>query len=235
MWVPERGLADAERQGLTTVEAPAVVTTHLLEALRTQAHRLLDRQEVSKLIDKVKETAPALVEELTPAILSVGDVQKVLKGLLRERIPIRDLVTILEALADHAPRTKNVEVLVEYARAALAPTITRQFSGHDGRMRLVVLDPVLEQHLLEKAEAGGLNASTLGLSPERAQALLEAAEASAGRLLVEGHPPVILTSPVLRSTLASFLSSVEGDPAVLSYNDLTPDAQLDVVDHLSIP
>ncbi|MDT7855970.1 flagellar biosynthesis protein FlhA [Rubrivirga sp. S365] len=235
VWVPERALPDAERQGLTAVEAPAVVTTHLLEVLRTHAHRLLDRQEVSALVDKVKETAPALVGELTPALLSIGDIQKVLKGLLRERVPIRDLVTILEALADHAPRTKNVEVLVEYARAALAATITRQFAGPDGHVHLVVLDPVLEQHLLERAEAGALNASTLGLAPERAQALLEAAEAAAGRLLVDGHPPVLLTSPVLRSTVAAFLAGVEGELAVLSYNDLTADAALDVVDHLSIP
>ncbi len=234
VWVPDRHLPQAERQGLTVVEAPAVVTTHLLETLRTNAHGLLDRQEVQGLLDKVKETAPALIEELTPALLSGGEIQKVLKALLRERVPVRDLVTILEALADHAPRTKSVEVLTEYARAALAPAITAQFTAADGRVHLGVLDPVLEGHLLERAEAGGLSAATLGLEPERAQKLLEAAEALAQRLLTAGHPAVLLTSPVLRATLAAFLGGIESDLAVLSYNDLTADAALDVVDHLTL-
>ena len=235
VWVPERHLTEAERQGLTVVEAPSVVTTHLLETLRTHAHRLLDRQEVSGLLETVKESSPALIDELTPALLSVGEIQKVLKSLLRERVPIRDLVTILEALADHAPRTKSVEVLTEYVRAALAPSITRQFTSPNGRVHLVVLDPVLEQHLLEKVEAGELNASTLGLAPEKAQQFLEAAERLAQRLLVDGHPPVLLTSPVLRGTLARFVESIESDLAVLSYNDLTHDAPLDVTDHLTLP
>ncbi|MFB3131840.1 MAG: flagellar biosynthesis protein FlhA, partial [Rhodothermales bacterium] len=169
VWVAERNLADIERMGLASVESPAVVTTHLLEALRKNAHRLLDRQEVKKLIDKVKETAPALVEELVPNILQIGAVQKVLKRLLQERIPIRDLITILEALADHAPSVKSTEVLTEYARAALAATITRQFAGEDGPVRAFVLEPLLEQHLLDKARAGELNPSTLGLEPERAE------------------------------------------------------------------
>ncbi|NNF57017.1 MAG: flagellar biosynthesis protein FlhA [Rhodothermaceae bacterium] len=235
VWVPERHLAEAERQGLTVVEAPSVVTTHLLETLRTHAHRLLDRQEVSGLLDTVKTSAPTLIEELTPALLSVGEIQKVLKSLLRERVPIRDLVTILEALADHAPRTKSVEVLTEYVRAALAPSITRQFTSPEGRVHLVVLDPVLEQHLLEKVDGGELNASTLGLAPEKAQQFLDAAERLAQRLLVDGHPPVLLTSPVLRGTLARFVEGIESDLAVLSYNDLTHDAPLDVVDHLALP
>lgn len=235
VWVPARALAEAERQGLTTVESAAVVTTHLLEALRKHAYKLLDRQETSGLIAKVRETAPALIEELTPGLLSVGDVQKVLRGLLRERVPIRDLVTILETLADYAPRTKNVEVLTEYVRAALAPTLTAQFTSPDGRVHVAVLDPVLEQHLLEQAEAGALTPTTLGLPPERAQALLAEADRMAQHLIAGGHPPVLLTSPVLRGTLSAFLETLESAPAVLSYNDLTPSAALDVAGHVSLP
>jgi flagellar biosynthesis protein FlhA len=233
-WVPERSLPEAERLGFTVIEAPAVVTTHLLEVLRKSAHQLLDRQEVRGLLDKVKETAPALIDDLTAA-LSLGDVQKVLKRLLRERIPIRDLVTILEALADHAGQTKNLDVLTEYVRASLAATITRQFTADDGRVHLVVLDPPLEQHLLELAETGRLNPNTLGLTPERAQRFIAEAERLAQALLMQGWPPVLLTSPVLRGTLSAFLAGQAADLAVLSYHDLTPAAALDVADQLTLP
>lgn len=235
VWVAERHLPEAESMGLTIVEAPAVVTTHLLEELRKNAHRLLDRQEVKKLLDKVEETAPALVEELVPNLLSIGQVQKVLKRLLRERIPVRDLVTILEALADYAASSKNIDVLTEYTRAALAPTITREFADGDGRIHAFVLDPVLEQHLLERAENGDLNANTLGLTPERAERFVQEAERLATRLIGAGHPPVVLTSPILRATLYNFLAPMLTDITVLSYNDLIPEASVDLIDHLTLP
>ncbi|GIV61248.1 MAG: flagellar biosynthesis protein FlhA [Rhodothermaceae bacterium] len=234
IWVAERNLPEAERQGLTVVEAPAVVTTHLLEVLRKHAYQLLDRQEVQKLVDKVREKAPALVDELVPNLLSLGAIQKVLKRLLQERIPVRDLVTILEALADHAPSTKNIDVLTEYVRAALAPTITRQFSADDGKLHVFVLDPVLEQHLLDKARSGELNPSTLGLEPQRAERIIQEADRLAKKLIGNGWPPVLLTSPVLRMTLFNFLSPMVPDIAVLSYNDLVPDAQVEVIDQLKL-
>jgi flagellar biosynthesis protein FlhA len=235
VWVAERNLPEAERLGLTVVEAPAVITTHLLEVLRKNAHRLLDRQEVKKLVDKVKETAPALVEELVPNLLPLGAIQKVLKRLLLERIPIRDLVTILEALADHAPLTKNTDVLTEYTRAALAPTITRQFAGEDSTLHAFVLDPVLEQHLLEKAETGSFNVNTLSLESARAERFIQEADRLAKRLIGSGRPPVLLTSPVLRSTLFGFLSPMLTDIEVLSYNDLTADASIEVIGQLMLP
>ncbi|MEP0548563.1 MAG: flagellar biosynthesis protein FlhA [Rhodothermales bacterium] len=228
VWVAERNMGEAERLGLTVVEAPAVVTTHLLEVLRKHAHKLLDRQETKKLIDKVKEAAPTLVEELVPGMLTVGSVQKVLKRLLMERVPIRDLVTILEALADHAPTTKNLDVLTEYVRASLAPTITRQLMAGGPSVHCVVLDPVLEQHLLEQAEAGKLNPNTLGLDPARAEKFVAEADRLAKRLLSQGHAPVLLTSPVLRAALFGFLSPMLSDITVVSYNDLVPEAAVDV-------
>ena len=234
LWVAERNLPEAERLGLTVVEAPAVITTHLLEELRKSAHRLLDRQEVKKLTDKLRETAPALVEELVPNLMTLGSIQKVLKRLLRERIPIRDLVTILEALADHAPVTKNVDVLTEYTRAALSATITRQFAGADDSVHALVLDPMLEQHLLERAESGEMNPTTLGLSPERAEKLVGEVAKHSKRMIANGRPAVLLTSPVLRPTLFNFLSPMVSDLAVLSYNDLLPDVRVDVVDQVKI-
>ena len=234
VWVAERNLAEAERQGLTVVEAPAVITTHLLEVLRKSAYRLLDRQEVKKLLDKVKEAAPTLVDELVPGLMSIGSVQKVLKRLLQECIPVRDLITILESLADHASITKNVDVLTEYARASLAATITRQFAGPDNKIHTFVLEPVLEQHLLERAQAGEMNPNTLGLSPERAEKFIREADRLTRRLIGSGRAPVLLCSPVLRPTLYNFLSAMLKDVAVLSYNDLMPDASVEVLDQLKL-
>ncbi len=234
IWIPERALPEAERMGLTVVEAPAVITTHLLEVLRNNAYKLLDRQEVKKLLDKVKETAPALIEELVPNLLTIGDIQKVLKNLLRETIPIRDLITILETLADYANVTKNVDVLTEYVRAALAPTITRQFLSDDGKLYTLVLEPRLEQHLLEKAQAGELNPNTLGLMPERAERLIELTGTLTRKLIAQGHPPLLLTSPVLRPTLYAFFSPTLSDIRVLSYNDVTPDVPIEIVDQIAL-
>ncbi|PAP75750.1 flagellar biosynthesis protein FlhA [Rubrivirga marina] len=235
VWVADRSLPEAERLGLATVEAPAVIATHLLETLRKHAHALLTRQGTRELLDKVQESAPALVGELVPDQLSVGSVQRVLKRLLQERVPIRDLVLILEALADRAASTKSPEVLTEFARAALAPTLTRHFSGPDGRLHAVVLDPTLEHHLLERAQTGELNPSTLGLDPDRAARLQAEAEARLKPLIAAGHPPVLLTSPVLRATLFAFLDPVLPDVAVLSYQDLVPEAPVDVEGQVSLP
>lgn len=235
VWVAERNMEEAERLGLTLIEPPAVITTHLLKELRNNAYRLLDRQEVQELLDKVKETAPALVDELVPDLMSLGSIRKVLQQLLKERIPIRDLVTILEALADHAAETQTVEVLTEHCRAALAPTITREFSGPEGRIKAFVFDPALERHLLEQAENGALDANTLGLQPERAEALVEEVKQKVKQLIGEDRAPVLLTSPVIRATVYQFLAPMVSEITVLSYNDLTTDAPVDLIDQVSIP
>ncbi|MBX2821917.1 MAG: flagellar biosynthesis protein FlhA [Rhodothermaceae bacterium] len=234
IWIAERNLPEAEQRGLTVVEGPAVITTHLLEVLRKNAYKLLDRQEVKKLVDKVGESAPALIEELVPTLLDLGGIQKVLKRLLQETVPIRDLITILEALADHAPQTKHTDVLTEYTRAALAPTITRQFTGHDGKIHAFVLNPELEQHLLEKAQQGELNPTTLNLDQEKVDQFIKEANRIAKKLIGEGFTPVLLTSPVLRSTLFNFLTPTLPDIAVLSYNDLVLDVSVEVEHQISI-
>ncbi len=235
VWVAERSVGEAERLGLATIEAPAVIATHLLETLRKHAHALLTRQGTRELLDKVQESAPSLVAELVPDQLGVGQVQRVLRKLLQERVPIRDLVLILESLADRAASTKNTDVLTEFARAALAPTLTHHFSGPDGRLHVVVLDPALEHHLLEKAQSGDLNPNTLGLDPDRAVRLQAEVDAQLKPLVAAGHPPVLLTSPVLRATLFAFLDPVLADVAVLSYQDLVPEAPVDVEGQVSLP
>ncbi|MEZ4702908.1 MAG: flagellar biosynthesis protein FlhA [Rhodothermales bacterium] len=234
LWIAERNLPEAERLGLTVVEGPAVITTHLLEVLRKNAYRLLDRQEVKKLVDKVAETSPALVEELLPNVLSVGAIQKVLKRLLQETVPIRDLVTILESLADHATQTKNIDVLTEYVRASLSATISRQYAITDGKLHAFVLAPELEQLLLEKAQQGELNPSTLGLQQTEMERLVKEADRLTKKLISNAHAPVLLTSPVLRATLFNFLSPMLTDITVLSYNDLIPNVSVEVLESLKM-
>lgn len=235
IWIAERNLPEAEQLGLTVVEGPAVITTHLLEVLRKNAYRLLDRQEVKKLVDKVGEVAPALIEELVPSLLPLGSIQKVLKRLLQETVPIRDLITIFEALADNAAQTKHIDVLNEYSRAALAPTITRQFAAADGKIHAFVLDVELEQHLLERAQTGDLNPGTLSLDQREVDLLIKEADRLTKKLISKGFAPVLLTSPVIRAMLFNFFSPVLSDVTVLSYNDLVLDVSVDVVDQLSIP
>lgn len=235
IWIAERNLPEAEQLGLTVVEGPAVITTHLLEVLRKNAYRLLDRQEVKKLVDKVGEVAPALIEELVPSLLPLGSIQKVLKRLLQETVPIRDLITIFEALADNAATTKHIDVLNEYTRAALAPTITRQFAAVDGKIHAFVLDVELEQHLLERAQTGDLNPSTLSLDQQEVDLLIKEADRLTKKLISKGFAPVLLTSPVIRAMLFNFFSPVLTDVTVLSYNDLILDVSVDVIDQLSIP
>ncbi len=234
IWVAERNLPEAEQLGLTVVEGPAVITTHLLEVLRKNAYKLLDRQEVKKLVDKVGENAPALVEELTPNLLTLGSIQKVLKRLLQETVPIRDLITIFESLADHAIQTKNIDVLTEYTRASLSATITRRYISGDGKVHAFVLSVDLEQHLLEKAQMGELNPSTLSLDQTNVDALIKEADRLTKKLISHGHAPVLLTSPVIRATLFNFFSPVLSDISVLSYNDLVLDVSVEVADQLSI-
>jgi flagellar biosynthesis protein FlhA len=235
VWIAERSLSEAEQMGLTVVEAPAVITTHLLEVLRKHAYKLLTRQEVQKLLDQVREEAPALVDELVPEPLGLGPIQKVLKNLLREQIPIRDLITIFETLADQAQNTRNEDVLTEHVRGALAPTVTRQFADENNTIYTFVLDPMLEQHLLELTEKGEMNPTTLGLQPERSELFAQTAEDISQQMISQGRSPVLLTSPVLRPTLYRFLYPVVSDISVLSYNDLTQDASIEVVDQLQLP
>lgn len=234
MWISERSLDQATVRGMAVVEAPAVITTHLLEVLRKNAYSLLDRQEVKKLLEQVRESAPALIEELEPAQVTVGTIQKVLKKLLRERIPIRDLVTILETLADNISVTKNIDVLTEYVRASLSATITRQFRGDGEKIHVAVLDPQLEQSLLESAQRGELTSTTLGLDPDETDRFIQATDALSKQILTSRRTPALLTSPVIRPTLFAFLEPLVPDMAVLSYNDLVPDAQVEVVAQLRL-
>ncbi len=234
IWVSGKNKSEAEKYGLAVIEAGAVITTHLMELLKKNAHKLIDRQMVKKLVENVKEQAPALIEELVPDGMKIGDIQKVLKRLLRERVPIRDLVTILETLADYCQQTTNTDVLNEYCRAALSETITRQFITTNNEVIVVMLEPQLESHLIAQAQQGTLNSNTLGLTPETVERLYQSSSKIFTNMVKKGLEPILLTSPILRFTLYEFLAPILPDINVLSYNDISQDIQFKTFDRLTV-
>ncbi len=234
IWVSGKNKSQAEKFGLSVIEAGAVITTHLMEVLKKNAHKLIDRQMVKRLVDNIEEQSPALIEELVPEGMQIGQIQKVLKRLLRERIPINNLITILETLADYCHQTANVDVLTEYCRASLSETITQKFVSDDNEVVVVMMDSSLESRLIEKAQQGGLNANTLGLDPNTVELLYKSSSKTFENMIRQGYDPVLLTSPVLRNTLFEFLAPILPDINVLSYNDISQNVQFKTFDRLNI-
>ncbi len=226
VWVNSKNRNEAEKYGLSIIESGAVITTHLIEIIKRNAYKLLDRQMVKKLIENLKETSPAVVEELIPEKMGYGGIQKILKRLLKEQVPIRDLNTILETVADYVGKTQNPEVLTEYVRNSLADKITKLYSDASGAVTVSVLESSLESHLITQAQQGNLHPGTLGFTPDTVEKFYIACNKVFENMIAEGHKPIILTSPVLRPAIYDFLVSVIPDIAVLSYNDLTMDTQI---------
>ncbi len=224
VWVAQDRRDQALAAGYTVVDPTTAVSTHLSEVIRTFLPDLLTRQQTKDMIDRVGETAPKLVEELVPKILSVGDVQRVLKQLLRERVPVRDLMTILEALADAATVSKDPDVHVESVRAALGRSICRTYQSETGELGVLSLSPTLEDTLvasLTRTDRG----TVLALDPNRAQALASRlGEALATEDLAQ---PVLLCSPMLRPHLWRLFSRALPHVAVLSHAEIP--AQVRVV------
>ncbi|MEX0769775.1 MAG: flagellar biosynthesis protein FlhA [Balneolaceae bacterium] len=234
LWVSSKNKAEAEKNGLSVIEAGAVITTHMIEIIKRNADKLLDRQMVKKLVDNLKESSPAVIEELIPDKMSYGGIQKILKRLLKEQVPVRDLNTILETVADYQDKTTNPEVLTEYVRNSLADTITRQYKDSDNCVTAAVLESNLESHLITQAQQGSLHPSTLGFTPNTVEKMYVACNKVTEMMTSEGYKPILLTSPVLRPALYDFLVSVIPEIVVLSYNDLTIDVQIKKYDQIEL-
>jgi len=221
LWIGDDQRHEAEHRNYTVVEPTSVISTYLVELVRRHADELLTRLEVNRLLDHLKETAAKLVEEVIPNVLKPGEVQRVLQGLLRERVPIRDLESIVEAIADIAGRTKDAEILTEYARNALARTLCHQHKADDGRIHCITLDPSLEQLIgksLERSEYG----TTLTLPPQIQTKIVAAirTQVEKAATATRGRPPVLLTPPQIRLWLRKMLEVQLPSVAVLSYNEI---------------
>ena len=225
LWIDEEMKERAELAGYTVVDPPSVVATHLTEVIKKHSYELLGRQETKMLIDNVKETNPALVEELIPNILSIGDVQKVLVKLLREKISIRDLVTILETLADYGTYTKDPDILTEYVRQALSRQITQQYAVPGEALKVVTIGPSLEKKIadsVQQTEQG----SYLALDPASSQAIYQKLNEQLSKLVQAGQQPIILASPAIRMYLRQLLERTMQDVPVLSYSELEPNIEI---------
>ncbi len=221
LWISERQRHDAEHRNYTVVEPSSVISTYLTELVRRHAEELLTRQEVNRLLDHLRERASKLVEEVIPAVLKPGEVQRVLQALLRERVPVRDLESILETIADVAARTKDVEILAEYARNALARTLCHQHKADDGRIHCVTLDPALEQ-LISKGVERSEHGAVMALPPQVQTKIVSAIRAEVDKAgpAARGRPPVVLTSPQIRLWVRKMLEVRLPAVAVLSYNEI---------------
>jgi flagellar biosynthesis protein FlhA len=225
LWITESQKEAADMAGYTVVELPAVLATHLTEIVKRHAHSLVSRQDVKNLLDSVKENNAAVVEELIPGMLSLGDIHKVLQNLLRERVSIRDLSHILETLADVAPKNKNTEVLTEYVRNGLSAQICALFKDESGVIPVLTIDPSLEAKLessLQETETG----FRLALSPGDVGRIMEKVGAQIEKVKAKSEVPIIICSPTIRSQLKRLTETNYPDLVVLSYNEITPGTEI---------
>ncbi|MDQ0059678.1 flagellar biosynthesis protein FlhA [Paenibacillus harenae] len=225
IWIDEQMKERAELSGYTVVDPPSVVATHLTEIIKRHAHELIGRQEAKLLIENVKETYPALIEELIPSILSIGEIQKVLAKLLREKVSIRDLVTIFESLADHGSYTKDPDVLTEYVRQALSRQITQQFSPQGDTLRVITVGPQLEKKIAESVQQTE-QGSYIALDPISTQQIYQKLTEHVNRQIQTGQQPVVLASPTIRMYLRQIVERTMQDVPVLSYSELEPNVEV---------
>jgi flagellar biosynthesis protein FlhA len=223
--IPEEDKEKAQMMGYTVVDAPTVAVTHLSDVIQRHAHELLTRQGVHELLQVVSQENPKAVEELIPDQLSLSAVHRVLQNLLEERVSIRDLLTILETLGDHAAVTKDPDALTEYVRQSLARQISREHKNEDGTLTAIIMDPRWEEKI-SKNVVTTQQGSFAALDPKEVQDLVKQTKKSMEEGASKGHVPVLLTTPELRRHVRRMLYRFLPSLPVLSYNEISPDTRL---------
>ncbi len=224
-WIAPDLRDQAEGMGFTVVDAPSVLSTHLSEIIKLYGADLLSRQEVQRLIDLVRENNPAVIEELLSS-LSLGDIQKVLQNLIREQVPIRDLVSIFESLADNGKVTHSVDYLLERVREALARLITVGLLGEGGVLTVATLSPRWEEEIKDALQGDLVKGWNLTLSPKRMQDLIQTVGRMAEQLSLGGNLPVLLVHPDLRLIVRRILEGSLPQVHVLAYNEIVQGVSL---------
>jgi flagellar biosynthesis protein FlhA len=228
IWIADAQRAEAEALGYTVVDQESVIVTHLTESIRGEASELLTRQETRQLLDQLKEHNAAVVDEVVPDVLSLGEIQRVLQSLLREGVSIRDLGVIVEAIGDKARLTRDPSLLAEYARQALGRQITAPFLGPDRKLRAIALDPMIEQEVSESITATS-DGEYLAMEPNRAQALVTALRDRTDIASTLGSRPVLLCSARVRRHLRRLAEQSIPQLAVCSYNEIAPGIRVETV------
>ena len=228
LWITESQRERAEAAGYTVVDPPSIIATHLTEIIRHYISELLTRQDVQRLVDNLKESNPALIDELTPKLLGLGDIQKVLQNLLKEGISIRDLLTIFESLADHASTTRDTDILTEYVRQSLKRAISGKFFMANETTSVVTLDPKLEQEMMANIKQTE-NGSYIAMDPEKVKSIMNNVETEIGKLEQLGKAPILLTSPIVRVYFKKLSEDYFADLIVISYNEIESNVELQSV------
>jgi flagellar biosynthesis protein FlhA len=227
-WIADDARAEAEALGYTVVDAESVMVTHLTETIRTHVDELLTRQDTKELLDGLKAVNEAVVAEVVPDLLSVGEVQRVLQALLSEGVSIRDLGTILEAIGDKARVTRDPALLAEYARQALGRTIVAPHVDPEMTLKAIALDPAIEQEVSE-AITTTAEGEYLAMAPPRAQALLQALSTQSEQAVSKGRRPVLLCSSRVRRHLRRLCSQALPQLSVCAYNEVTPGINVETI------
>ncbi|MGG0283737.1 flagellar biosynthesis protein FlhA [Peribacillus butanolivorans] len=232
-WIMDDMKEHAEMMGYTVVDPPSVVSTHLTEVIKANAHELLGRQETKQLIDYLGESSPILVEEVTPNPLSIGDVQKVLAKLLKEKVSIRNLSIIFETLADYGKLSTDTDLLTEYVRQNLARQITNSFIVEENRIKVITLSGKVEKTIadgVQQTEHGNF----LSLDPNISQSILEAIAAKLDELTLMEHHPILLCSPAVRMYTRQLTERYFPNVPILSYNELESNVEVQSVGVVNI-
>ncbi|WZL71321.1 flagellar biosynthesis protein FlhA [Defluviitalea saccharophila] len=232
LWISESQREKAEMMGYTVVDPPSIIATHLTEVIKRHLHELLSRQDVQTLINNVKENHPALIDELVPKILGIGDIQKVLANLLKESVSIRDLVTIFETLADYGAVTRDTDLLTEYVRQSLGRAISKKFLNQRSN-NIITLDPVLEQTIMDAVQQSE-QGSYLALDPQTTQQIFEKLSREIARFNSIGQQPILLTSPIVRIYFKKLTEQIAPDLVVLSYNEVDSSIEMQSIGMVSL-
>jgi flagellar biosynthesis protein FlhA len=224
-WITDTERKNAEVAGYTVVDTASVLVTHLSETVKRNAHIILSRQDVQTLLDNLKQTHPTVINELIPAQLTVGQVQRVLQNLLAEGVSIRNLSGILEKVSDYTAVTKNPDELSEYARRTLGAQIARPYQMESGSLRAITLDPKLEQEIAKGMRQSPTEVA-LVLEPKLARHVMEWLSKFTQQMIAAGHPPVVLCAPQIRLGFRRFFESTFAELAVLSYAEIPPRVEI---------
>jgi flagellar biosynthesis protein FlhA len=230
LWIAENARSEAEMAGYTVIDPTSVIATHLTELIKAHSPDLLGRQETSALLDNIKSHYPVVVDELVPALLTVGEVQRVLQNLLRERIPIRNLVMILETLADSARVSKDVDFLTEKVRAALSRHISAEYA-ENGLLSVITVDPRLES-LLSEAVRRGEDAFAL-LDPNTVSRIYASLTRQIAVAQNAGLQPIVLCSPSVRLALKRLTERAAPQLVVLSYSEIAPGLRVESIGQIT--
>jgi flagellar biosynthesis protein FlhA len=230
IWIDTEKRDTAERRGYTVVDSPTIIATHLTEVIKGHAAEILGRQEVQSLVDSIKQDYPAVIDDLiTSKKLSVGGLQKVLQNLLRERVSIRNMITILETLANYADHTNDPNVLAEYVRMGLSRQICKEYADASSIMTVITVDPDIEALIRSAIHDDPVEGKVLGFDPDTHDAVLHALLTSYQTASKAGFTPIFLVSPHIRSVTYSLLEREVKGAVVLSYNEIVPTVKVNVV------